>query len=568
MDALNNYVRTHGGGMVVSGGERAYGPGLYARTPLESMLPVQTDLHGSTLHAAAGLVLVIDTSGSMGQNVGGTTIMELAKNAALAATESLAPNDQIGVIAFEDKSSWAIQPTPASQMDAIPAAVNQMTPGGSDDTLGNALNMAYQGLAGVTAKNKHIIVITDGETPGGDYTGIVQTLQTEGVTISTIGIGSQADVQLLRQLAQMGGGAYYDGSDPFNLPQLLVKETQQLQRAAIVEKETQPVAVNSSPILDGIDPQQLPALRGYVATTPKPQSTVVLASSNSDPLLVEWQYGLGRVIAWTSDASNRWSATWLNSDQLFQPFWAQVVKRTIRPPEDADRQVSVSVAGNQATIKLDAVAGVAGTPERQYVNFLPVSAAIVNPRGVPQQIQLPQVAPGQYQASLPVASDGVYTLQVTENEANGAQTTQSSGFVVPYSPEYRDLGTNDALLGTLASTTGGTIIQTPDQAFTHDLPSVGAPRSIWPALLALLAIVLVADVAVRRVRFSGLEVQSGYRQVRRRLGYIDDQPLPKKIPTFSAPSPSVRADPVPVSFAARTSSRSSQLLAAKRRARR
>src|SRR5260370_1181692 len=81
--------------------------------------------------------------------------------------------------------------------------------------------------------------------------------------------------------------------------------------------------------------------------------------------------------------------------------------------------------------------------------------------------------------------DGVYTLQVTENDPDGSQSTQSSGFVVPYSPEYRDLATNDALLASLASSTGGRAIQTADEAFAHDLPAVGAPRPIWPQLLAL-----------------------------------------------------------------------------------
>jgi hypothetical protein len=294
-------------------------------------------------------------------------------------------------------------------------------------------------------------------------------------------------------------------------------------------------------------------------------------------LLVEWQYGLGRVIAWTSDASNRWSAAWLNGDQQFQPFWAQVVKRTIRPPEDPNRQVSASVAGSQATVQLDALSGPEGTTERQYVNFLPVSAAVVDPRGVPLQIQLPQVAPGEYRASLPVGSDGVYTLQVTETTADGSQTTQSSGFVVPYSPEYRDLATNDALLGALAAASGGQVIQTSDQAFAHDLPSVGAPRPIWPQLLGLLALLLVADVAVRRMRFSALDVRSGYRAVRERLGYLEEagpRPSRRAAPAIIAATPfvsvasgerSVRAEPVSPASA---SSRSRQLLAAKRRARR
>jgi Mg-chelatase subunit ChlD/uncharacterized membrane protein len=575
MTALNNYVQSHGGGLVVSGGDHAYGPGLYARTPLENMLPVQADLRGSSLQAGVGLVLAIDTSGSMGEDVGGATIMDMAKEAALAAAESLGPGDEIGLIAFESNSTWAIPPTPASQTDQISAAVNQMSPGGGDDTIEGALKLSSDGLNGVSARNKHVVIITDGETPGGNYDKVIQQLRASGVTVSTIGIGNQADTQLLQLVAQQGGGAYYDGSDPFNLPQLVLKETQELQRAAIVERQTQAIPVNWSPILQGIDPQQLPGLRGYVATTPKPQSTVILATPTADPLLVEWQFGLGRVIVWTSDATNRWASGWLDQGQSFEAFWAQLVKRTIRPPEDPNRQVSVNLKGNQAKITLDAASGAEGTASRQYVNFLPSTVSVVDPQGVAQRIDLPQVAPGEYQTTVAVPRDGVYTLQVTESEADGGQSTQSAGFVVPYSPEYRDLATNSTLLDALASGTGGHSIQVGDQAFTHDLPAVGAPRPTWPMLLMLLALVLVADVAVRRVRFSSFEVRSGYAAVRKRLGYVDEAPawrgVRRNVPTVaavplvSAVVPAVRPSARPAR-ATVNASVSHQLLAAKKRA--
>jgi Mg-chelatase subunit ChlD/uncharacterized membrane protein len=569
MTALKNYVQSHGGGLVVSGGDQAFGPGMYARTPLEDALPVQSDLRGSSLQAGVGLVLAIDTSGSMSQDVGGATIMDLAKEAALGAAETLGAGDEIGVISFEDKSKWAVPPTPATQVDTITSAINQMSPGGGDDTLEGALNLGYDGLQGVPARVKHEVIITDGETPSGDYAATVQQMQAGGITVSTIGIGSQADTQQLQQLAQAGGGAYYDGSDPFDLPQLVLKETQQLQRAAIVEEPTQPTAVGESPALSGINPQQLPALRGYVATTPKPQSTVLLASPSADPLLAEWQYGLGRVIAWTSDATNRWSSDWLNDpQQTFASFWAQVVKRSMRSPEDPNQQVGVTLNGDEATISLNAQNG-----DHQYVNFLPTTASVVDPSGATQQVQLPQVAPGQYQGQLPVSSEGVYTLQVTESEADGSQPSQASGFVVPYSPEYRDLGTNDQLLETLAGVTGGRAVTSAEDVVAHDLPSVGAPRALWQWLLALLALVLVADVGVRRLRLSGFEVRAGYLRVRERLGPTDAvRPrgsdwvgAPQPVPLVVSPARRGAATEAHQT-APRAASRSQQLLAAKRRA--
>ena len=67
------------------------------------------------------------------------------------------------------------------------------------------------------------------------------------------------------------------------------------------------------------------------------------------------------------------------------------------------------------------------------------------------------------------------------------------------------------------------MIQDPGQAMVHDLPSVGAPRPLWPYLLAVAALLLVCDVAVRRVRLGAREIHGAYYGVRRRLGYVDQR---------------------------------------------
>src|SRR5205823_10109919 len=159
--------------------------------------------------------------------------------------------------------------------------------------------------------------------------------------------------------------------------------------------------------------------------------------------------------------------------------------------------------------------------DRHYLNFLHTTASIVEPRGNEHQVDMPQVAPGRYQASYPVQDDGIYSLQVTQTDADGSVANQSGGFVVPYSPEYQAGGTDDNFLDTLARRTGGRLIHEPEQAFVHDLPAVGAPRPLWPYLLALAAILFVGDVGVRRVRITGPEMRAAYYAVRRRLRYVD-----------------------------------------------
>ena len=59
---------------------------------------------------------------------------------------------------------------------------------------------------------------------------------------------------------------------------------------------------------------------------------------------------------------------------------------------------------------------------------------------------------------------------------------------------------------------------------------MGAARPLWPFLLALAALVLVADVGIRRVRVTGPEIRGVYVEARRRLGYVD-QPTAPPVPT-------------------------------------
>ncbi len=568
--ALRTYVQSYGGGLVVAGGEQAFGPGGYARTPLEEMLPVRMDLRGRSVSASVALILVIDTSGSMGGGPGGATKMDLAKEAAMAAAELLGEYDQIGIVAFEDTPRWVLQPALASDLGIIQAAIGEMQPGGGTEIY-PALRLAYDGLAPIDAKVKHVILLTDGQAPQGDYAGLTQQMRASNISLSTIAVGADADFALLQNLARLGDGRYYEGNDPFDLPRLVVKETQQVQRAAIVEEEFRPARVSSNPALEGIDTSTMPVLRGYVATTPKPQSSVLLISRQADPILAEWQFGLGRVMAWASDVRNRWSSRWLEWPE-FGRFWAQVVKRTVRPPEDPNRQVSVKIEGNQARITLDAQTGVEAA-ERRYLNFLPTAATVVDPRGGQEQVPLPQVAPGRYEAVVPVEDDGVYALQVAQTDSSGTVANQSSGFVVPYSPEYRASGTNRPLLEQLARRTGGRLVSEPADAFVHDLPAVGAPRPLWPLLLVLAGLLFVVDVGVRRVRVTGLELRASYYAARRRLGIVDDLDQGRS-PAVASPAPAP-AMPTLLGQAPRgtpahpppgTLTRPSRLLAAKQRA--
>jgi hypothetical protein len=75
-------------------------------------------------------------------------------------------------------------------------------------------------MAPLDAKVKHIILLTDGKAPRGSYEDLAKQMEASQVTLCTVGIGSDADTNLLQQLANLSHGRYYAGNDPFDLPQL------------------------------------------------------------------------------------------------------------------------------------------------------------------------------------------------------------------------------------------------------------------------------------------------------------------------------------------------------------
>ena len=184
MLTLKSYVRDHGGGLLVVGGDRAFGPGGYARTPLEDMLPVRMDLRGKSLSTSVALMIVMDVSGSMGGGPGGASKMDLAKEAALAAVELLGEYDQVGILAFDDHNQWMIQPTFASDLTPIEDAIGRMQPGGGTEIY-PALKEAFDAVVPLDAKVKHIILLTDGEAPRGPYEDLAKQMEPAQVTLST-----------------------------------------------------------------------------------------------------------------------------------------------------------------------------------------------------------------------------------------------------------------------------------------------------------------------------------------------------------------------------------------------
>ncbi|MCA9041433.1 MAG: VWA domain-containing protein, partial [Planctomycetaceae bacterium] len=490
MDIIRTYVSELGGGLIMLGGDQSFGLGGYYKTVIEEVLPVRSDFEKEKEKPSLAMVLIIDKSGSMGGQK-----IELAKEAAVSAVELLGPRDQIGVIAFEGSSYWASEIRPLSEKSTLIGNIRSIEAGGGT-SMYPAMEMAYNGLQAVSAKLKHVIILTDGHSSPGDFAGISQTMASSRITLSTVGVGDGADQNLLQQLAQTGKGRYYFTSDPASIPQIFAKETMTASKSAINEEPFVPLQIRATPVLDETDIGNAPFLLGYVITRPKATSEIILSSEAGDPLLVWWRYGLGMSVAFTSDANNRWAAEWL-SWPGYSKFWAQLVRHTMRKSDSRGVNVALTRQDQQAILELDAI-DLTG----QFLNNAETELTLINPLLKKENVKLDQIGPGKYKTSFDVLQPGAYHLELTQKQSGQVQFQQSRGMIVGYSDELRLKPTNTELLESLAQMSGGKYAPTVEEIFQNDSETVGRPTPLWPYLLAVALLLFLIDVALRRIDFS------------------------------------------------------------------
>ncbi|MBI5667033.1 MAG: VWA domain-containing protein [Chloroflexi bacterium] len=508
MQALQTYVRDLGGGLVAVGGPNAYGPGGYFQTPLEETLPLDMQVRDQQRLPQLTIAYVIDRSGSMGTpNAEGIPNIELAKEAIIRSIDFLQPTDRAGIVSFDTSGYWIAELQDVRDRLALQRLVASLRSGGGTDILAG-MNLVASTIVNDPSDRKHIILLTDG---GANPSGLIELSERlnreSGVTTSVIAIGSGA-AGFLEQMAQAGGGNYHAVTQVDQIPTIFTIETVLATRSYIIEEPFVPVLTASSPIMDGITAS--PELLGYVATSPKLTSQIILRGQPpySDPILAAWQYGLGRSVAFTSDATARWGANWVTWDN-FVRFWSQTVRWTITESAESNLETRVVLEGEQARLIVDA-----RDMDGDFLNGADLQLSLVNPQARATQLPLRQVAPGRYEATFNPTDEGAYILHVQGTGTAGDRPVtfdQTTGWVMSYSSEYdvRAGRTDGAvLLNELAALTGGrSLTDDPAAAFAHNLVAQRAFTPIWPWLLLAALLLLPFDVAVRRLIITRTDLQ-------------------------------------------------------------
>jgi uncharacterized membrane protein/Mg-chelatase subunit ChlD len=509
MEAMEKYVRDGGGGLIMLGGDRSFGPGGYYRTPVERALPVNMDVPAKMTIPSLALMIVIDKSDSMGGYIGdasrggrptqGTTKLELAKMASFSAITLLNPFDQVGLVAFNTDTEWVIPLTEAGDRERIGAKLSALTHSGGTDVY-KGLVEGFQALAQVKAIKKHLILLSDGLTPKADFEGLVRQMAQQRITVSTVALGEDADKWLMSQVADWGQGRYYFANDSESVPRIFTSETILVARTLVEEHTFSPSARQDHEILRGVELNALPPLRGYVLAYPKPAAEVLLVSDKADPVLAVWRYGLGRTAVFTSDLRGRWGKAWVEWEE-FGKFVSQLVRWTQRKTLRQNMWMNVALQDGKSQITVDLY-----NDQDEFINDADLTGTVTVSGKASAPLSLEQTAPGRYKGVFAVDGTGEYFVTVSGHDGRGeAIEPRTTAFAIPYSAEYIPRPQNLRLLRKLGELTGGQLLHVTDGLETlAELFQVTAdghrpPRSLWYVLILGALMLYFLDIVTRKL---------------------------------------------------------------------
>jgi uncharacterized membrane protein len=499
METIKTYVGDFGGGFVMVGGEDSFAQGGYSDTPIEDILPVKVTA-GSTFKEKkprrVSIILLVDKSGSMtGRKLFAT------KRASIELLKQLKEGDMMGIIAFDVIPYVIAEMEPVTELEkTILSKLSKLNAGGGTDIF-PALKEAYRRLAASGAKINHAILLSDGNTRSiyYSYEALMEQFKKAQISVSTIAVGGWlVNTRLMKDIADRTGGEFYRVKDIDELPKIVVTDTDNtLTRADFHEESFIPRIDPSSELLKGIDQEQVPPLQGYSLTRAKARAEVSLVSDirgTNDPILANWRYGLGKVVAYTSDAEARWSSQWINWAK-YNKFWSQTTRWAMRDKSKGDYTVKVEDRDNKTYLVVES----SGEEEKDSQLRLRLFSSNLEAN----DLSLRQVAPKRYVASLEGYKPGTYTLDVSMLKDNNVIDHMTKPVVVPppstvAPPEGLSQGNNTELLEALAQLTHGEVNPTLE-SIARNTEEVMKREDLSKFLIPLAMGLLLFDIAVRRV---------------------------------------------------------------------
>ncbi|MCM1046346.1 MAG: VWA domain-containing protein [Candidatus Gastranaerophilales bacterium] len=486
---IETYVRDYGCGLICCGGGQSFALGGYRDSVLESVLPVDMELRGVNESAKTAMIMVIDHSGSMGtRSDSGATDLDLAITAAETAVDQMSDTDYVGVITFDDQYDWVVEPTQASDKEAIKSQIETIAEGGGT-SIQPALWAALDGVVTCDASLFHVILLTDGQGESSNYSNLVSSYQEKGVTLSAVAVGQGADTALLERIATLCGGRYYYSDMASEIPKIFAQEVF-LSGDTYLQNGTFELAVNSgNEITSALFEDGWPQIYGYVSATPKNSARILIASEKDDPVLSIMQYGLGHTVAWNTDVANRWTAGYAGADDYVQ-LWKRIVDYSVGNQNIGEDSLNVMTAGGYTSLIYQA---------QDYAEQTKVEAVYTDPDGNTFTEPLLATAPGVYEAQLDTDMTGLYHLSVRRADGGEVVNAVTTAAAVQYSDEYKFRVNTSAFTAFVERY--GRLLKEGEMIWQQRKSGSKARYDLTRLFLVLAILWFVLDIAVRRFHF-------------------------------------------------------------------
>ena len=409
LESLVKNTHDLGCGLMMVGGPNSFGAGGWSKTVVEEAMPVDFYIANLKVQAIGGAdvgrrQLGIDAGREAAVGQGGRD-----RRGAV-----LSPRDYVGMISFDSAAHEIVPLQKVGEGTHVPRLIGRLAAGGGT-FMSPALQVGFRKLANSDAALKHVIVLSDGQTQPGDDLDLARQMCAAGISLTSVAIGDEADVNLLRSMAAIGGGKFYHVISPQAIPQIFMREARRVSRPLIYEDDAG-IAVDvesSHESLSGVT-QAFPPITGFVMTTPKQSSLVQMPltaeepAGQANPILSTWQYGAGRCVALATDLGDRWASSWTDWGER-DKFLIQLARWAMRPTSTGDSVTAVAeVVDGRIQVTLNAL-----DEEDRFLNHLSPQVAVVMPNLDTAGVLLQQSGPGRYVGSVAADTAGSYFLNVS-----------------------------------------------------------------------------------------------------------------------------------------------------------
>lgn len=503
LDQLASLVESAGLGLVMTGGQRSFGPGGYYQSAIDPILPVSMELRQEHRKLSLAIVIALDRSGSMAMPVpDGRTKMDLANLGSAQVLDLLGPMDELGVIAVDSAPHTIVELGSVRDKTALKRKILSIDSMGGGIYVYEALSASAGMLANAVPSTRHIILFADAQdsVEPGAYKALLEKAGKANMTVSVIGLGSDKDVHapLLQDIARRGGGRAFFTQDPKKLPQLFAQDTFVVARSSFIDERTPVRNTGALAAMTGRSFTGPLDVGGYNLNYLKPDAQLAMVTDDEyrAPLVASWQAGLGRVAVYTGEADGKFTgpiADWAQLGDLLASLTRWVAAR--------DRQLPDTMLARQRLDNGVLLVELMVDPESTEGHLLgepTVNVLLGQPGTAPREVTLPMhyTAPDTLAAQIPLTTGTEVAVATLDLGSAGMATLPPARLL--YSPEYLPRSQDGLdVLRALADLTEG-IARTEMASVWDDLVPIDRFRSIAHWLWLAAVVVLLLEVLERR----------------------------------------------------------------------